>query len=146
MNFKTKEIEEVLIQGGGTFTSSGLKANFDKGYLVSLKGTEVKIKLKNELTSLDVAFLTAQINKIVSKQNFAGYYVGFWSNDGYFYIDKSIFIFSKNEAFILGYQNNQQAIFDCKNKESLYLKYQKSGTITQQKAYVNYKINQLRAK
>ena len=50
-------------------------------------------------------------------------YLGAWIDEGITYIDISVLVENKEDALELGKVNNQLAIYDIENNESIYLSY-----------------------
>ena len=64
------------------------------------------------------------------------YFLGGWIDKDYLYLDVVEIIEDLRDAIDFGMDNDQLAIFDCKNQEEIRLpKRQKSGTNTQNSTY-----------
>lgn len=111
-----KIIEEIKENNGGTYNKELKSINVKSGYMVSLQGYEVKSRTDEEtekaikknmeiIRGLDNAFL------------------GAWIDEGITYIDISVLVENKEDAMQLGKINNQLAIYDIQNNESIYLSY-----------------------
>lgn len=109
-----KQVKSVVnTYNGATLTSSLDNATMNSGYMVSLKGYELKTSIK-ELTSEIL-----KRYKKLAKLNTA--YIGLWLDNNVLYIDISINVKDKNQAVEIARKNNQLAIYDCKNSESVYV-------------------------
>jgi hypothetical protein len=111
---------------GFTYNLNTLRFNTSsKGFMVSLEKPTVKIPL--DTLTLDVfktsfaLFLgCAPLNsKIIHKEPLN---IGGWIDQGYVYLDVSIWKREYSEALYLAVQNRQLAIYDLNNNESHYLK------------------------
>ena len=91
MNYK--ELKEIIKNGGATLTRDLKRAELKKGFMVSLEGTESKVK-KDDLKAI--------LQEIESKQELVkdnnDLYIGLWVDSGFMYIDISINISDKIEA------------------------------------------------
>ena len=119
-----KKIMEIIKNGGSTLDYNYNNFKSSKGYIVSLKGQEVKLN-KNDIENIK--------KEIEKKREFIkdkkGLYVGLWLEDDIMYIDVSIHIIDYLEALEVARNNEQKAIFDLKNKDSIYLNYLKYYTL-----------------
>ena len=102
---------------GATFNFDSIPQKFETGFLASYKApsiilSEQKIPSINELREM--------IKKLYFKASSSDY-VGFWVNEGKIYIDLTRHIVSKKSAILFGLSNDQIAIWDCKNNESINL-------------------------
>lgn len=114
--------------------------NPNKGYFVSLPNLETKVSLKS-LSVDDVAtFINKHRTLLQDKTKFAGG----WIDNNTVYLDISEQIENKREALERGYKHNQLAIYDANLGQVIDLPTpQRSGTITQQKAYIKQVIDRL---
>lgn len=119
-----KKIIEIIENKGATLDYNYNNFKSDIGFMVSLKGQEVKVN-KNDIQGIK--------KEIEKKREFIqdkeGLYIGLWVNDGMMYIDISIHIIDYLEALEVARKNDQKAIFDLKNKDSIYLTYLKYYTL-----------------
>lgn len=111
-----KKIMEILEKKGATLDKNYNNFASDKGFMVSLEGQEKKI-IKSNIEEIKKEI--EEKRKFI--ENKKGLFIGLWLEDNYIYIDISIYIENKTEALEIGKKNNQLAIFDLKNKDSLYL-------------------------
>ena len=119
-----KKIMEIIKNEGATLDYNYNDFKSDRGYMVSLKGQEVKID------KTDIQGIKKEIEK---KREFIGnkkgLYIGLWLEDDILYIDVSIHIINYLRALEVARNNDQKAIFDLKNKDSIYLTYLKYYTL-----------------
>ena len=112
----------------------------NKGFFVSLPNLETKVSLQ----SLSVDDIVTFINKHRSLLQDKTKFVGGWIDNNIVYLDISEQIENKREALELGYKHNQLAIYDANLRQVIDLPTpQRSGTITQQKAYIAQVIERL---
>lgn len=117
---KTSDLRNVLIRDGGfSFSAKGTQPS--KGYMVSVKDV-VKMSLADfveteECSSVEKCF------KLISKSP-DNLYVGGWLDvkSGVVYIDISKNVNDINEAIKIAKKNNQLAIYDVANDNSIYIK------------------------
>lgn len=112
----------------------------NKGFFVSLPNLETKVSL-NSLSVDDIAtFINKHRTLLQDKTKF----VGGWIDNNIVYLDISEQIENKREALERGYKHNQLAIYDANKGEVIDIPTpQRSGTITQQKAYITQVIDKL---
>lgn len=115
-----KMIKEILKNGGATLDYNYNNFKSDKGFMVSLRGEEVKID-KNDIEAIK--------KEIENKKNFIknkkGLYIGLWLENDIMYIDISKHIIDYLEALEVARNNEQKAIYNLKNDKSIYLNYEK---------------------
>lgn len=115
-----KKIIEIIKNEGATLDCNYNNFKSDRGFMVSLKGQEVKVD-KNDIENIK--------KEIEKKREFIkdkkGLYVGLWLDDEVMYIDISIHIIDYVEALEVARNNEQKAIYDLKNNDSIYLTYLK---------------------
>lgn len=116
------DIKKIIIEGGATLNKYGKDFVSDKGFMVSVFGAEFK--------TTDEGTAKSKIEEYLKKiQTEEGLFVGVWVDEGEVYVDLSIHILNYNEALEVARNNKQKAIFDLKNKTSIYLNYQKYYTL-----------------
>ena len=98
---ENKIIEYIKNNGGITLTEKGEQANLEKGFMVSLYGTEYKTENKREM----IEKVSEYLEKI--KDNTDGLFVGVWLEDNTYYVDFSINIIDKVEALEFGKKHKQ---------------------------------------
>lgn len=103
INLTVKELSELKDNDGMTL-ENGSKVNYKRGYQVATDGIETRSPL--------VAL------RFIKKYEGT---CGVWVSEGVFYIDRSFYISNKREAIRIGIANNQQAIYDWKTGECIYL-------------------------
>lgn len=111
-----KIIEEIKENGGGTYNKELKSINATSGYMVSLLGYERKCKTIEEIEKA-----ITENTEIIRGLDSA--YLGAWIDEGIVYIDISVLVENKEDALQLGKINNQLAIYDIQNNESIYLNY-----------------------
>ena len=143
-NIKTI-IREIKENNGGTYNKDLKSINAKSGYMVSLQGYERKCKTDEETEKA----INENMEIIRGLDNA---YLGAWIDEGITYIDISVLVENKSDALELGKVNNQLAIYDIQNNESIYLSYyytmyrvvrNKDNDIVDYKIYkqYNYKID-----
>lgn len=107
-------------QTGGTLDFDSNLISFDFGFLVSRKAPTFIYSCDEIPKDILIHALTKLYTK-ATKFDF----IGFWIDGDKFYLDLSYHIKNKSQAILEGLNNEQVAIWDCKNKKSIYLnKYQ----------------------
>lgn len=140
-----KIIEEIKENNGGTYNKEYKTINAKQGYMVSLQGYEKKCKTEQEIEK-------AIMENMEIIKGLDNAYLGAWIDEGITYIDISVLVDNKEDAMQLGKVNNQLAIYDIQNNESIYLLYyytvykvvrNKDNEIIDYKIYrqYNYKID-----
>ena len=119
-----KKIIEIIKNEGATLDKNYNNFNSNKGFMVSIKGQEVKTDKNN----------IEEIKKEIEKkrefiENKKGLYIGLWLDSDIMFIDISIHIINYSEALEVARNNEQLAIFDLKKKDSIYLNYLKYYTL-----------------
>lgn len=121
---ENKKIIEIIENKGATLDKNYNNFNSDKGFMVSIKGQEVKVN-KNDIQGIK--------KEIEKKREFIkdkrGLYIGLWLDSDIMYVDVSIHIIDYLEALEVARNNEQLAIFDLKKKDSIYLNYLKYYTL-----------------
>lgn len=112
-----KDIKKIIENKGETLTKELKKAELNKGFMVSLEGTEVQ-KNVNDINGIKKAIEEKQ--EIIKNKN--NLYIGLWLDNNIMYIDISINIIDKVEALEFAKYNKQLAIYDIINNDSIYLK------------------------
>lgn len=121
---KNNKIMEIIKNEGATLDCNYNDFKSDRGYMVSLKGEEVKVD-KNNIEEIK--------KEVEKKREFIkdrrGLYVGLWLDNEVMYVDISIHIINYVKALEVARNNEQKAIFDLKNKDNIYLTYIKYYTL-----------------
>ena len=119
-----KKIIEIIKNGGATLDQNYNNFNNDNGFMVSIKGQEVKVS-KNDIKGIQ--------REIEKKRDFIkdkkGLFIGLWLDNDIMFIDVSIHIIDYLEALEVARNNEQLAIYDLKNNNSIYLAYLKYYTL-----------------
>ena len=104
---KSNKIMEIIENGGATLDKNYNNFNSNEGFMVSIKGQEVKID-KNDIQGIQ--------REIEKKREFIkdkeGLYVGLWLDSDIMYVDVSIHIMDYLKALEVARDNDQKAIFD----------------------------------
>lgn len=128
-----------------TMTNGGYSVNIlnnqvpESGFMVSLPESELKVSVER----FNPQILRNYINS-TNELNNPKMYLGTWIENNNVYVDTSENILNKEEAIRKGIERGQLAIYDVKNQEVVNLPTpQKSGTMHQQKTYLEMKIREL---
>lgn len=113
-----KKIIEIIENKGATLDKNYNNFTSDRGFMVSLKGQEKKVD-KNNIEEIKKEIE----NKKKLIENKKGLYIGLWLDNDILFIDVSIHIIDYLEALEVARNNDQLAVFDLKNKDSIYLNY-----------------------
>lgn len=117
---ENKKIIEIINNGGATLDCNYNDFKSDNGYMVSIKGQEIQVNVSNlEDIKKEVE------NKRDFIQDKKGLFIGLWVDSDIMFIDVSIHIIDYLKALEVARNNEQLAIFDLKNKDSIYLNYLK---------------------
>lgn len=115
-----KRIMEIIENKGATLDKDYNGFKSENGFMVSLKGEEVKVN-KNDIENIK--------KEVEKKREFIkdkkGLFIGLWLEDDILYIDVSIHIVNYLRALEVARKNEQKAIFDLEKKDSIYLTYLK---------------------
>lgn len=119
-----KRIIEIIENEGATLDYNYNNFKSDNGYMVSLKGQEVKVD-KNDIEEIK--------KEIEKKREFIkdkkGLFVGLWLENDILFIDISIHIINYLKALEVARNNEQKAIYNLKDNDSIYLTYLKYYTL-----------------
>ena len=114
------KIMEIIENKGATLDYNYNDFKSENGFMVSLKGQEIKID------KTDIQGIKKEIEK---KREFIkdkkGLYVGLWLEDDIIYIDVSVHIINYLRALEVARNNDQKAIYDLQKNDSIYLTYLK---------------------
>lgn len=132
------DIKKIISEGGATLNKHGEDFITSEGFMVSLFGAE--FKTTDEETAKNK--IEEYIEKIKTEE---GLFVGVWLDEGEVYVDLSIYIIDYNEALEVARNNKQKAIFNLKDKTSIYLNYKKYYTLykvikDEDEVVIDYKI------
>ena len=129
----------TVVNKGTTINLITRQTEWDKGYFVSLPNGIV-VGLNDNPKQAIKDFSEANKEQLLEPNK----NLGSWINKGKLYLDVSELILDKRQAIQRAYANNQQAIYDNANQVCINLpEPQRSGTVTQQKAYLILVIDRL---
>lgn len=135
-----KFIQLLKNNSGVSYNMVTKEYNPNKGFFVSLPNLETKVSLQ----SLSVDDIVTFINKHRSLLQDKTKFIGGWIDNEVVYLDISEQLFDKREALERGYKHSQLAIYNANEGKVIDLPTpQRSGTITQQKAYITQVIDKL---
>ena len=135
-----KFIQLLKNNSGVSYNMVTKEYNPNKGYFVSLPNLETKVSLQSLSVDDIVTFINKHRTVLQDKTKF----IGGWVDNEVVYLDISEQIFDKREALELGYKHNQLAIYNANEGKVIDLPTpQRSGTTTQQKAYITQVIDKL---
>lgn len=121
---KNNKIMEIIENEGATLDCNYNDFKSDVGFIVSIKGQEVKVD-KNDIEEIK--------KEIEKKREFIkdkkGLYVGLWLEDDIMYIDVSVHIIDYVKALEVARKNEQKAIYNLKDNDNIYLTYLKYYTL-----------------
>jgi hypothetical protein len=134
-----KVLDEILLEGGVSYSLTTGEANPKSGYMVSILGFEKQIDL-DKITEQDIKdYVLTNATELWGSNRF----FGGWKDGNKVVLDVSVNIDSVTQAYYTGIINKQKCIYDCSNKRYISLPSpQTSGTETQQKAYAKMKAEQ----
>jgi hypothetical protein len=122
------DILEQFLEGKNNFNYQGKPVEYNGGYMVALGGYETIItrNLKRPHTTTahilnDISEKIDILKRINETEKNINMVIGFWEDDGKIYIDISRNIDDLEQAKKYGAHHEQKAIFDIKNKVSIYL-------------------------
>ena len=113
MDIVNKIFITTIKNGGSSINLEGHSPS--KGFMVSTFGNEKKVSLKN----FNKKVIKNYIKK--HKKEIKGNFIGTWIDDDVVYLDISKKEKSKNKAINIAIKNNQLAIFNLNDFESIYL-------------------------
>lgn len=115
---KNEKVIEIIENKGATLDKNYNNFSKNVGFMVSLEGQEVKVN-KNDIQGIK--------KEIEKKREFIGnkkgLFIGLWLDNDIMFIDVSIHIIDYLEALEVARDNDQLAIYDLKNNDSIYLNY-----------------------
>ena len=121
---KLEDIKKIIKNEGATLDYNLNDFKSENGFMVSLKGQEVKID-KNDIENIK--------KEIEKKREFIqdkkGLFIGLWLDGDVMYIDVSIHIINYLRALRVARNNEQKAIYDIQKNDSIYLTYLKYYTL-----------------
>lgn len=123
---ETDQLAEVIrSSGGGTFDYNLDPVLRDNGYFVSVKGHEQVIPI-DQLSEV----LESYIGKVGEFMEEDELFLGAWVENDQVYLDISRWFENKEEAIDFGRANDQRAIWDIKNNDSLYINQDRVAALT----------------
>ena len=139
MNLSTL-FSELSLTGGFSYNATTGSFNPSTGYMVSLAGFEEQFYF-DDFENKDIKqYFVKHVKQLCKDESF----LGGWTEDNRVYLDVSINIDDLETAIYTGIINDQAAIFDCANQQTIKLPSpQKSGTMAQNKTYNEMKAKQL---
>lgn len=121
---ENKKIMEIIENKGATLDKNYNNFSSSEGFMVSIKGQEIQVNKD------DIQGIKKEIEK---KREFIGnkkgLYIGLWLDNDIIYVDVSIHIIDYLKALEIARKNDQLAIYDLKNNDSIYLNYLKYYTL-----------------
>ena len=131
MNNNINELKKDIIKNGGiTLNDDFKKASLKSGFMVSILGYEFKTNNIDEAIKKGLEY-----KDIIKNKN--NYYVGFWLDGGFWYVDISKNISNKRDAEKTAKKNIQKAIYNIKDNKSIYLNYEVKFYSLYKKIYKN---------
>lgn len=115
-------LNEVRTNGGGSIHIPSGYVNPKKGYMVSLKGYELKLQDSLSMAAV-IDYVDSEINSTGLLNNHHTY-LGIWLKDGIWFLDVSINMDDKDSAIAFGKANEQIAIWDCALGDEIVLDYE----------------------
>lgn len=115
----TKVIDETINNGGCSYNVTTGDSNPTYGYMVAIHGAEVSMPMQD----LNDQTLANYINFNAVALADPAAFLGTWHDQktNSIYLDVSYLIEDKDEAIMMAKLNRQLAIYDNKNKVSIYL-------------------------
>ena len=121
---KNNKIMEIIKNEGATLDYNYNNFSSNVGFMVSIKGQEVQVN-KNDIQGIK--------REIEEKREFIkdkkGLFIGLWLEGDVMFIDVSVHIINYLKALEVARNNEQKAIYDLKNSDSIYLNYLKYYTL-----------------
>lgn len=111
-------VQGIHANGGATYNLNTGEFNPTNGYIVGLKGTQVKTAY-NPLTTPDD--VKSYIAKFGSQLTSVDNYLGSWVENGELYLDVVVKISDQQDAHNTAVTNDQMAYYDCANSCSVYV-------------------------
>jgi len=109
-----------LLKSNGGFSLDKDNSAPTSGYMVSLEGLEVIVDNFDTLSEEDINKACEWYIPQAQLKSESTYF-GAWVDDNKLYLDLSLNIQDLDVAKAFGYANNQKAIYDVDNGESVYL-------------------------
>ena len=118
-----KVFDSIAATGAASFNITTGELNPEIGYMVSLTGYEKKVPVPIGLGAFQEAVSGYYDKRIADLlEGRIDLYIGFWIYNRELYMDISQLVYVEDTAVRLALANNQLAIFDNKNKVSVFVK------------------------
>ena len=139
METTDKFLSDITTFGGSTVSVVTGQREFKEGFFVSLKQFSEVHSLES-YNDVILEFIAKNSNELKKENRF----LGGWIDDNNLYLNISTLILDKRTALETAYKNEKLAIYDNLNKTVISLPTkQRSGTYTQQSAYLTSVIDRL---
>ena len=134
-----KVLDEILLEGGVSYSVTTGEANPKTGFMVSILGFEKQFDLDQVNHNDILEYISDNAFQLWGSNRF----LGGWKDGNKVVLDISVNIENVTQAYYTGIINHQKCIYDCSTKRYISLPSpQTSGTETQQKAYAKMKAEQ----
>jgi len=117
INFKNS----IINDNGASYNLLTGQFNPDNGYMVSMQDHESITVFNKDSLQYEICRYVRAKAELLMAGIVDVHFLGGWLDKGNLYLDISIHELDLNEALRIARNNNQLAIFDCKNKVSIYL-------------------------
>lgn len=113
-------INDTLNNGGASFNLLTSEYNPNSGYMVAVKGYEVKIPVEQFNRKTVADYIANNVYMLLTNVD-SNLFLGAWVDEGFVYLDISMKIEDKIQALHLAIDSKELAIFDNENKESVFV-------------------------
>ena len=111
----------IINNGGASYNLLNGEFNPDNGYMVSIKGHEQVTRFNKQNLQHEIArYIRSKADILISGLS-EDKFIGAWIEDDNLVLDVSIKVDSLDDALQIGKENEQRAIFDCKNSVTINL-------------------------
>lgn len=111
----------IINNGGASYNLLNGEFNPDNGYMVSIKDHEQVTRFNTLNLQHEIArYIRIKADILISGLS-EDKFIGAWIDDDNLVLDVSIKVDSLEDALRIGKENEQIAIYDCKNSETIYL-------------------------
>lgn len=114
-------IKDTLNNGGASYNLLTGDYNPNFGYMVAVKGHELKLPITQFHNKSLAEYIASKCHILMTNSN-CNMFLGAWVDKGFVYLDVSQLITDKIKALNIAISQNEIAIFDNENKESVYTK------------------------
>lgn len=112
-------VQGINNNGGATYNLNTGEFNPNNGYIVGLKGTQVKMDYDPLIIPDKIRSYISQFgSELTNPEN----YLGGWVENGELYLDVVVKISDQQDAHNAAVTNDQMAYYDCANCRSVYVK------------------------